>query len=258
MATFAIWLPPAGIFSLVLAVLGAIVSIWEFKGWKRIALASAFVLLGVGEGVVLYRADVAHDAEVKQQHVDVEALRSDLQKSELQRAAESAYLRAKIEDYDKFGPALMLIAKTGAEFQRKQYENKVQTEKELYDFTMDVVKRIRALEAKYNDAEEKARADYDVARRGKITIEDNRGPWNDYIAKSTQLSTMKDREFRDTILPDALYARGEMWRRHIPEPVLDPMNRAGVDSALRGMLAGPYPEMSLAVYLEDMAKHLRH
>ena len=254
----AMWFPPVGTFGILLAIAGFIVSIVGFQGKTRIVLAGACILLGLGEIVSIIKADAAHDAEVKQQHADVEGLRSDLQKSELQRAAESAYLRAKIEDYDKFGPALMLMAKTGAEFQRKQYENKVQTEKELYDFTMDVVKRIRALEAKYNDAEEKARADYDVARRGKITIEDNRGPWNDYIAKSTQLSTMKDREFRDTILPDALYARGEMWRRHIPEPVLDPMNRAGVDSALRGMLAGPYPEMSLAVYLEDMAKHLRH
>jgi len=61
------WFPniPVGIFAAALAVLGAIVSILETKGLKRILWASCFLLLGAGEILVIVKAEASHAAEVE-------------------------------------------------------------------------------------------------------------------------------------------------------------------------------------------------
>lgn len=63
-----------------------------------------------------------------------------------------------------------------------------------------------------------------------------------------------DFEFRDFILPDAIYARSELLKRKMPEPAMNPMQKSEVDIVFRGSLAGAYPELAAADYLELMAR----
>jgi hypothetical protein len=59
---------PVGGFATALAVVGAIVAIVELRGWKRWALSSLFLLLGIGEWVVLIKNDrrIKSDSQAQQ------------------------------------------------------------------------------------------------------------------------------------------------------------------------------------------------
>lgn len=85
MYLLAMWFPSVGMFSVVLASIGAIVSVLAFTGWKRIFFALIFTLLGIGELMSIHKADKAHETEISNQHIDVENLRNDLHKSETDR-----------------------------------------------------------------------------------------------------------------------------------------------------------------------------
>ena len=55
---------PAGVFGIVLAVIGAIVSIIGLEGWKRWTMAVTFALLGLAEVITIVHADATHATEV--------------------------------------------------------------------------------------------------------------------------------------------------------------------------------------------------
>jgi hypothetical protein len=265
MSALAIGFPPVGVFGIALAVLGAILSVVGFKGWKRIAFPAFFILLGIGEFTSIWKADLAHQDELARQHNDVENLRVDLRTSDTQRQVAEAYLKAKLEDayqmnaqLAKFAPAIMKLAETSAEFTRKQYEVKVTSDKELYAFTMAEVKKIREFSQKYQTlSRQQTDEQFNSMRRPNLTEAERQQRWNEQTQKSTQLYYSRDNEFRTSILPDALYARQELLKRKISEPTLSPMQKSEVDIVMRGALAGPYPELALANYLEVMAKQLR-
>ena len=162
MAFLAVSFPSVGMFGVVLAVFGALVSILAFTGGKRIGLALIFVLLGAGEVVSILKADSIHQTEVRNQHIDIENLNNELHKSETQRQVDNAILRTKLEDYaglSQLGPALMKLAQTSAEFQKKQYETRVLNDRDLYELTMKVVKNIRDFSAKYAQVEREREAE---------------------------------------------------------------------------------------------------
>jgi hypothetical protein len=263
MYLLAIWFPSVGIFGVVLAVIGAIVSILAFTGWKRIVLALVFALLGVGELVSINKADKVHETEISNQHIDVENLRNDLHKSETNRQIAEAYLKAKLEDsyqmnaqLAQLGPALLKLAEVSANFQKKQYETKITSSKELYDFTMGAVKKIRDFSEKYRTLQ-RQQTDALMASAGAVQSDAERQRrWNEETQKEIQLYYAKDSEFRTSILPDALYANNELQRKGIPEPSLAPIQKSEVDMVLRGVLAGVYPEQALADYLELRAKEI--
>jgi hypothetical protein len=263
MSGLAFWFPPVGTFGIALAVAGFIVSIIGFKGWWRFGLASACVLLGIGEIVSIVKAEAAHSAEVEQQHSDVERLRNDLRIAETARQVDDAYLKAKVEDYSQFGPALLTLARTAEKFQQKQYETKVQTNKELRDMTMDVVKRLRVFSAKYRaldqevfDKERAARVQqYEVPGK-ELTESERRQSFLSESRELWDLSNRKENEFKSDILQDAIYVRDELRRRKTKEPEMTPMQKSEVNIVFRGILSGPYPEEAVADYLEQMAKQL--
>lgn len=65
---------PIGIFAIASATLGAIVSLSSVQGWKRWGLAVIFVLLGIGEVMVVERAEKTGMAEQQKLQGAVEAL----------------------------------------------------------------------------------------------------------------------------------------------------------------------------------------
>lgn len=225
------------------------------------------LLFGLGLSALTWtqisRADKAHKAELVQQHTDIENLRGDLHKSETERQVTEAYLKAKLEDsyqmnaqLAQLGPALMTLAKTSADFERKQYETKVTSNKELYDFTLGAVKKIRDFSQKYSALERQQTDELMAAARQAQSDTERQQRWNAETQKEIQLYYAKDAEFRNSILPDALYSRNELLKRKIAEPSLGPMQKTEVDIVLRGSLAGVYPELALANYLELMARQI--
>jgi hypothetical protein len=251
-------------FSILLAVLGAIVSILEFSGWKRWVMVLLFVLLGVGEYVSIRKADDAHAKEINDQKQAVETLRNIVQVNEIRNAGDMGYLKAKLEDSEKsndrlskFAPAIMKLAETSEEFTRKQYEVKVTSDKELYEFTMGVVKKIRDFSTKYQTLQRQQIDEaINASRTSNLSDAERHQRWNEETQKSIQLSYARDNEFRTSLLPDATYARQELLKRTLPEPVLPREQKYDVDMVFRGMLAGIYPELALANYLELMVKPL--
>lgn len=156
----------------------------------------------------------------------------------------------------QLGPALLKLAQVSADFQRKQYETKITSNKELYDFTMGAVKKIRDFSDKYRTLERQQSEVLMAAVRGVQSDAERQRRWNEETQKEIQLYYAKDSEFRSSILPDALYANNELQRKGIPEPGLAPIQKSNVDMVLRGVLAGPYPEQALADYLELRAKEI--
>ena len=262
-SSLAMWFPSVGMFGVVLAVVGAIVSILAFTGGRRIGLALLFGLLGVGELVSIHRADTAHDTEVHNQHDDIENLRDELRKSDTERQVAEAYLKAKLEDsyqmnaqLSQLGPGLLKLAQVSADFEKKQYEAKTTSNKELYDFTMGVVKKIRDFSEKYQALRRQQSDALMVSAKEPQSDAERQRRWSEWTQKEIQLDYSRDSEFRASILPDALYAKSELQKKGIPEPNLTPRQKSDVDIVLRGVLAGVYPEQTLADYLELRAKEI--
>ncbi len=259
MPLWAMWFPSVGTFGIVLAIIGSRVSLLNFTAWKRIGLAVVFVLLGMGEILSLYRADRSHEIEARNQHNDIQNLTEELHKSEAQRQVENATLRTRLEDYaglSHLGPALMALAQTSAKFQKKQYETKIINDRDLYDLTMKVVKKIRDFSLKYTELEERRRQASSSLSSGLDSEKEQQQKWSDEINKKLQMYRTKQAEFQISILPDAIYARNELLRSKLPEPLLKPSERTDLNVAFKGMVAGINPEMSLATYLEVWVKPL--
>src|SRR5579862_5049671 len=252
---------PVGVCILVLTVIGAVLSVLEFRGWRRVVLVAVFVLLGLGEYVGIRQADFAHQLEVGKLNDKLDVF----QASEVRNAVDLAYLKAKLEDASKmneqlsqFAPAIMKLAQTSAEFTRKQYENKAMSDHDLYALTSLAVKNIRDFSSKYRAMDEKLfNETTNKIRSGSRTQADMVRLSGEEAQSFSDLRLQRDSEFRNSILPDAIFARQEMLKRKLPEPNLSQMEQATVDMVLHtGMLAGPYPELALADYLEVMAKPL--
>jgi hypothetical protein len=188
----------------------------------------------------------------------VDGIKEQLHQSELQRVADVKYMQGKLDVFVQFAPAIVRLAQATEENTRKQYEAKMLSNKELYDATMDVVRRMRDFAARDKlqslqqmDARWRAATTANTdAERQKLWEEDARAETTRYY--------QREAEFRSSILPDAIYVRNELLRRKVTEPPANSMLPGNfVQMVFRGHLAGPYPELQAADYLEQMAKQLR-
>jgi hypothetical protein len=259
MPLLAMWFPSVGTFGIVLAVMGSIVAILAFRAWKGIGLALIFILLGIGEIVSIDKADTAHEIEVRNQHSDIESLTREFHNSEMQRQVETAVLRTKLEDYaglSQLGPALMKLAQTSAKIQKKQYESKVVSDQALYNLTMKAAAKIRGFSMKYTEVMSQRQEALMKSISGPASEIERRQTVSDEMRKNMQLCRAKQSEFQIIILPDAIYARNELVKRNLPEPLLKPSQKTDLNVVFGGTLAGVNPELSLATYLELWAKPL--
>lgn len=255
-----------GAVAIGLTVLGGTVS--STKPWHKptfIALGIASFIVYAWIGVRAFeesKAVTAATYRAKQQaQQNMDDIKRQLKDSEIKRASDTRYLEGKLEVFSQFAPAIMELAKASEESTRKQYEAKVISDKQLADFTMEVVRKIREFSHKYSALEDQMTNEMiNVSRQPNLTDAEKKQQWNQEMQKMTQkmrdLSSQRDFEFRRSILPDAIYARSELLRRKIPEPVLPGAEGSEIGGVLAGMLAGVYPELALADYLEIMAKQL--
>jgi len=222
----------------------------------------AIIVAGVVCGLLIYwqqeRGRFAHSKEIVQLNTSINDVKSQLQKSELDRVFDTRYLQGKLDVFAQFAPAIMKLAQATEENTRRQYEAKTASDKDLYEFTMEVVTKLREFSHKYTTLDDQVMAEMQASWRSNLTDDEKRQIWSKQTQKSAKLTLDKNSEFRQFILPDALYARQELLRRKLVEPELSDMQKAILRGVLsNGMLAGVYPELLLADYLELLAKPLK-
>lgn len=257
-------------FGAILTILVAVLA-EKFEGRTKKILWGLFVLtvlvLAVLQIRERHKSEGDHRQEVEHLNRHIDDLQGAFNVSEFRNASDMGYLKAKLEESEKwnetlsrFTPAIYKLAQTSAEFSRKQYESKITSDKDLKDLTMGVVKNIREFSQKYSRMDrqlfDELSSRMTDMRLSQLTEAERRQQLDQQQQKYTQLSDAKRAEFRNSILPDALYFRQELVKRKIPEPALPPMEEATAKMVLGGTLAGPDPELALADYLELMAKPL--
>jgi len=198
----------------------------------------------------------AHEKEIAAQGKTIEDLKQTIQRNELQNIADMTYLKTKLGDYSSLGPALMKLAETSADFEKKQYENKVETDHDLYVQVVALVKKIRDFSKKYSDMEEQSIAAQMSTNWNALTPAQRQIKWSQSNQEIIRQYYDKEREFQLGILPDARYLREMLIQRKLPEPHLAPIDQATIRWVLQGNLAGPSPELTFATYLEQFAKPL--
>lgn len=150
----------------------------------------------------------------------------------------------------------MKLAQTAVDFQKKQYETKTIGDRELYDSTMNAVRRLRDFSIKYAKLEVENRQMFSSLPASLESNEVRRLRFLGEINKNLQISQAKQSEFQSSILPDAIYARNQLLQRNLPEPLLTPSERTDLNVVFKGMVAGINPEMTLATHLELWVKPL--
>jgi hypothetical protein len=223
------------------------------KYWWRGIIALGIVC----SGVTLWQQDRsrrAHTDEVRTLNNSITTLQTNFNAAEIQHTAETKYLEGKVDVFSQFAPAVVKLAEATELTSRKTYEAKMLSNKELYDATMDVVKKMRDFGLKikmYNVQHPLTRTlapGETDAERQRAYEEQSRQFYNNYY--------QREAEFRSTILQDAVYVRNELLRRKVPEsskptPPLIEMVFMGQLEPAGGT------EILAADYLEQMAKHLR-
>jgi hypothetical protein len=115
-----------------------------------------FIVVAFGAGISaitalqIHGSDRAHRQEIQQELEEIQTLRAELRQSETEQRASNTYFRAKLEDQAQFctqaaqlAAGVKVLAETGAEFEKKQFEADLVSDKQLYQFTLTVVTGIR-------------------------------------------------------------------------------------------------------------------
>lgn len=232
------------------------------RAWSIGVIAFGLAISGVTT-LQIYRSDLAHRHEVREQLAKGDSLRAELVRSELEQRESSAYFHAKLDDQIHFcgvaselAAGINVLAATGADYERRLYESKVANNDLLYQLTMKVVTRIRDFsERRQQMSDEEMREDREVALAPDLSNAQEQNMWDQIFDKYRETSHSRDREFH-SILGDVLNITTELQKRKLAEPRLDPAIRGDVNRAMDGILAGVDPEVHLADYLQAWVKPL--
>jgi hypothetical protein len=240
-------------------------------------IAGLLVLFGVG-GFISDRIQDAQEQtqrdETERNHAsEISGLKATMQQEEISNAAETKYLEGQLSVFNQFAPAVVKLAQATETNTRKQYEEKVLTNKELKDFVTQVVKKMRdweyrqrtageAIDNKYDAIQSQMLANYrgeDVSSaqvHQKMVTEMDKLTNNKIVEEKAMYSQFEN-EFNQTILGDAILAREQLINKLGigAEPKLPEMERTGL-YVFRGIYAGAYPVAGAADYLELFAKKL--
>ena len=190
-----------------IALLSVLVSIKLTRGESHKVWWGITIALGVGASALTWvsqsNARKSHQQEVARQQKDVEGIKDQLQKSELQRVSDTKYLEGKLDVFAQFAPAIVKLAQATEENTRKQYETKKLSNKELRDFTLKLVARMREFDKPYQIQFNNLSLKY-------------RNAWNDPTERQKEevefiaIHTEYDRQFRNNFLADAVFCRDQL------------------------------------------------
>jgi hypothetical protein len=254
MQVLAIWFPPVGLFAAVLAVLGAVVSIVEFKGWRRVLFASLFILLGTGEAISIIKADSDHKEEIRGLNRALDGVQATLTATQIQSAADMGFLKGRLAS--GVGPD---IGRLGAEIAREnakmiQEQSKSLSAKELSDSAIILAQKMREFERAWRVQEQLGEEQLWNAQVMANTPDERLKLRNQATALYIQSHANEEAAFRSQLLGQAIYLRDQLLMR-LGNPAMTPQDRIK-SLAFDGMLAGPAPISDAADYLEQLARQL--
>ena len=189
---------------IAIAVASVLVGIKLAKGESHRFWWLTILIAGIGTsvltGISQSHARSEHHAEIKEQRDAVEGLKIIIQTNEIKNAGELGYMKAKLEDSERlnqqYAPAIKQLAQTSADYMQKQYENKVISDKELYDLTMGVVKNIRDFSQKYAAMSRQQNNEMMASVRQAGTEAEGNQRWQKGTEDSIQLYEVRANEFR--------------------------------------------------------------
>lgn len=266
----------ASIFLAAVALIAIVKPEWveklegEDKKTLRTWGAVSLIVLGIA-AVISNQVQKVQDSgkaladETKLQQ-SVDGLKGQLHDQEVNSTAENQYLRGRLDELSEFTPAVLKLAQASEENTRREYEQKVLSNRQLRDFISDVVARMRDWEGRRKQADDaffnkmindqqqisrsgdpnKIRQQFDQLRSTEMTDE-------------MQMDATFQREFRDKILADAIFARDQLITRlglkAQPDINVFP---GGTGSLLifQGQFFGADPVGMAASYLEQFARRL--
>jgi len=251
---FAFWFPPVGLFAAALAVLGAVVSVIEFKGWRRVLFALVFVFLGLGEGLSIIRADSDHKKEVTDLNKALDRVQATLTATQIQSAADMGFLKGRLAsaiapDIGRLGAA---IAKENARM--IELQTKTLSTRDLSDSAIRLAQKMREFERSWKVQEQLAEEQLWNAQIGAKTPEERVQLRNQETAFYIQSHANKETTFRSQFLGQAIYLRDQILNR-LGNPAMTMQDHAKT-LAFEGVLAGPTPISDAADYLEQLARRL--
>jgi hypothetical protein len=202
-------------------------------------------------------AESAHSAEMRKQSDEMNSIKDQLRNSELNRVSDTRYMQGKLDVFAQFALAIMKLAQATELSTRKTYEEKMLSNKELFDMTMKAVSKLREFSKRRKMQSDQLINQQIAAMQAAKTDEERMRVWQEQTGAYTKTFFQEDAEFRSSILPDAVYVRNELVRRKLKEPQPNRRVPAGmIESVFSGSLAGAFPELDAADYLEQMAKQL--
>jgi hypothetical protein len=247
-----------------LAVLGGTVS--STKSWQK----TAFVVLGIASVVISIFTGVRASREASeakdQAQRNIDQIEQQLTESEIKRSSDTRYLEGKLEVFGQFAPAVLKLARASELNTRKQYEQKVLSNKELKDFVTTVVKKMRGWQAREDNELAESRnkyfaatsAIYEAHKGGNIEPAQMRQElskaFTDNIAADDGINRKFRAEFEQSILGDAISAREQLIIKLGvgSEPEVGVLNRSSM-AVFQGIIVGPEPITGAAEYLERFA-----
>jgi len=255
MPVLAIWFPPVGLFAAILAVLGAAVSIAEFKGWRRVLYALLFVLLGIGEAISIIRADSDHRDEMRRGlNRALDRVQATLIATQIQSAADMGFLKGRLAS--GIGPD---IGRLGAEIAREnakmiQQQSKTLSGRELSNSAVSLAQKMREFERAWQVQEQLEEEQLWNAQIAAKTPDEKVKLRNQETAFYIQSHANEETAFRNQLLGQAIYLRDQLLMR-LGNPTITPEDRMR-SLAFDGMLAGPSPISDAADYLERLARQV--
>ncbi len=254
MAAVLMWFPPVGLFAAALAVLGAVVSIIEFKGWRRVLFASLFVAMGIGEAISIFKADSDHKEEVRGLNRALDGVEATLIATQIQSAADMGFLKGRLAS--GIGPD---ISRLGVEIARENakmiaQQSKTFSAKELSNSAINLAQKMREFERAWRVQERLAEEQLWNAQIAAKTPEEKVQLRNQKTAFYIQSHANEEAAFRNQLLGQAIYLRDQLLMR-LGNPAITTQDRSRT-LAFDGFLAGPAPISDAADYLEQLARQL--
>ncbi len=235
---------------------------WRFRGY-----AVAAAILTIAQGVRLYQASQESHRVQASLNNSIRDLNGEIQKSDTASQVDNAYLKAKLEDAYKvnqeltgLAPALLKVAQVSADYTKKQYENKVLSDKKLLEFTAQAVTKIREIQSRCDTGTQKAESIISVPPPTEPMSQEQRNQYlinrqRQFAMAYQQSQSECEQTFRNVVLGDAAYARRELLSRIGGDGFLLPLERSkGI--AIDGVFAGVRPVGASADYLEALARKL--
>src|ERR1017187_5087973 len=232
------------------------------KPTLRRSLAAFLIVLGIG-AVISNKVQHSQESDKQDQaqqrfQGQIDKLTQGLQAEQISHTGDVKYLEGELKVFGDFAPAILKLAQATEFNTRKQYEQKVMTDKELRDYVMQVVKKMR--DWQYREQQEEsdetqremaAQSQIYAAHRGenfnspegaKDIQQKASQSFNDNRQREENIYLKFEKEFRDTIFADAASAREQLLNRlgASAEPKIETRNKY-ILLVFQGQLAGPYP-----------------